>query len=343
MEVLEPLFLTATTVHDMLKASKEVSGELKELWDQINLIKRAIIPLVNQLQQHISSQTTHRLTKDNAINPSSNVVDQPNQTNDTPSSNSTQASEGTVTNSTSNEQTDANNNNNQDQVIETFDSSTLDILKALQELLDKAEKTMSEMKEERASYNNNNKGFFSFIEKGLKNIFRSKPHLEELRSILTFFFFLFKKYYCLKAFIFLGIQEKLRNLIPIVTLSLNSYQHSNDAKNPLEMKTVSGSLASKNVSHLISNEQARNFWDQHFHQEYKVEWRRFLLAFEHEYTKKLEQDGITLKNHLKLFKTTVDKNGGKNCGKNYSKFLKNIILNQMMMWIFMNMKNLQKI
>lgn len=106
-----------------------------------------------------------------------------------------------------------------------------------------------------------------------------------------------------------SIQEKLRNLIPIVTLSLNSYQHSNDAKNPLEMKTVSGSLASKNVSHLISNEQARNFWDQHFHQEYKVEWRRFLLAFEHEYTKKLEQDGITLKNHLKLFKTTVDKNG----------------------------------
>jgi hypothetical protein len=49
MDIIEPLWFTITTVHDLVKANKDIAGEIQELGDTVKLLSLAISPLKDYL------------------------------------------------------------------------------------------------------------------------------------------------------------------------------------------------------------------------------------------------------------------------------------------------------
>lgn len=63
MDVIEPLWFAVTTAHDLLKASKEVAGEMRDLGDTLKLISIAIRPLLNEAKASIELSAGDDLTE----------------------------------------------------------------------------------------------------------------------------------------------------------------------------------------------------------------------------------------------------------------------------------------
>jgi hypothetical protein len=158
--------------------------------------------------------------------------------------------------------------------------------------------------------NEKEKGVFGFL-----NPFRSKKLEEELK----------------------GYQEKLKTMTPILALAVQTRKRQS---------TSSKSPKAFNVGKIIKSHKAKQFWVQHFGQartqlcfslhffffflfscfvvsqwcmsfdsnssvqEYKVEWKRFSAAFQHEFESQLKELGLVYKEHASTLRMAIDKNNG---------------------------------
>lgn len=56
MDVIEPLWATITTVHDLIKAHKDLSSEIDELGETVKLITYAMKPLLNSITENAGKE-----------------------------------------------------------------------------------------------------------------------------------------------------------------------------------------------------------------------------------------------------------------------------------------------